>query len=368
MSFDVFDPIGEYNTLRVVPPTERKAREQTFWRERTEQRMGISTLAALVIDEAFANPTITKETLLELVKEARAELRLAPYQEAIARNLIKGYIERREKIAALRQAHPDDVDLFGTLYPRLKEGVTKRDVRIIERPCTLHLQLSRRIYPHVFHGGNTDEKEHSGGFFARRKPLLTHEKSSFFSTETTTLLHEEMHALYYFFGQILEKHLPAQRETYPLPSTDGLIPAFVHEGVLSPLDRYLRALLYYKADEIKDEIFAYTRTSYGSTKTGNTLLQKEDRGGSYDFFQEDLTELEQKLRPALTTTQFEQVRMLTQRQFPAFHRELVERGIASIRTLLTRHHWTFMEAAFFLIDIPLQHWPREVAMVDALKK
>ncbi len=177
-----------------------------------------------------------------------------------------------------------------------------------------------------------------------------------------------MHALYYFFGKILEKHLPVQREVYPPPSIDSVIPAFRHEGVLSPIDRYLRALLHHKADEIKDEIFAYTRTSYGPTKIQGVLLQTQDRGGSYDFFQEDLAELECQIRPVLTTVQFEQARMITQRQFPTFHRELVERGVTSIRTLVTRHQWTFMEAAFFLIDIPLQHWPREVAMVEALKK
>lgn len=355
-----FDPQAEFAVLRKTPDAERASQ---FWLDRTKQRKEIATVAALVIERVFQEPDVAEAELLSLVEEFSEDIRLAPYQEKLARDLIRASRKRRQEILRLRQQFPDDKELLRHAHPRNTRGPILH-ARAAVCPLSIHFAVDKATYARM-----TEEKENmgqSGGFFAPSGKMFTYQKG--FDQRWGTSLHEEMHALYAFFREHLSRHLKKTLFVRPLPSLAQLQKRIHAEGVAHPLREHLTELLHASADRIKDELFAFSRAGRGSGRIMSALLTTEEKKGLYDYFASDLTRLAIAIAgEKISDRDYELAREIMEMEFLKMHKELIENGLGALKTLLVYKKWTFMEAAFFFVDVPLERWPEEIRLLKQLE-
>ncbi len=354
--------MAEYEALKVLPESDRAERAPQFWTERTKQRKEIATVAALVLERVFQEPDATEESLLALVREFSEDIRLAPYQEKIARDLIHASRKRRLEILQLRKQYPEDTNLLRRAHPRGTQGSVHR-VSAVVRPLTIHFRVNEKTYQQMCEKTNAEK---AGGFFEKSGKLFTYQRGIY--ERESTLLHEEMHALYDFFKGHLSKHLHKSLFLRPEPSMDRLQKRIRAEGVSRPLRDHLTELLHASADRIKDELFAFSRAATKEGKISSYLLQPKDKQGLYDYFDRALTFL--TIAVAAYTTSEEDYRCareMIEEEFPKMHRRLIEDGLSAMKTLSVHKKWTFMEVAFFFVDVPLERWPDEIRLLQHLE-
>lgn len=347
--------------MKHLLPEEREQREPKFWRERTRQRQDLATVAALVIDRIFEDPDVSTEELKALVRTFREEARMAPYQEHLAKTLIHEYGKRRKQITALRRQHPDDADLLQSANPILRRQRDPLFVQAVVRPLTIHFRIGENAYDRLLIRPSLK----SGGFYQRSKQLYTYERVNRFHRVRNdgTLLHEEMHAMNDFLRKPIAHALGKSPFERPLPSLAIIGPQLQARGLVA-LHEQLMMLLHARGDSIKDELFAFSRESFRSGTISASLMRSSDQNGVYDFFEQDRLLLERAIMAAEVKTRIRERGLeMIHEDFPRMHKRLVEDGLDAMRFLLDGKRWSFMEAAFFLVDVPLERWSDEIRLL-----
>jgi hypothetical protein len=168
-----------------------------------------------------------------------------------------------------------------------------------------------------------------------------------------------MHALYDFVKPSYEKALGKSLFFRPAPSDRDGVNRLRNEG-LGGFEGYLHQLLASKSDRMKDELLAFTREAYRPGRTMETLMRPADKQGLYDYFQKQRDSTETALvTSGLRADLIHGAVDMLNKQFPQWHKKLVEDGLDTLRYLLVTKRLSFMEATFLLLDVPLERWPME---------
>lgn len=356
--YEGFDPPFAHEALKQLPKPERLQKEREFWEQRARQRVGIATLAGLAFDEFFDRPDEPKEYFMSLMTGAREELKLADYQIVIARHMVEAFVKRREKIQKLRAKFPDDASLF-----EHASYVKDPQARVTMRPASIHFQVPSKTYERISRRGA--EEGMSGGFFNGSKPEYTFENG--LRSGDLIMIHEETHALYHMLREVLSRDLKTSWFERPYPDLEKTWRRAKNEGLERPLLEYVKERVLASADRTKDELFAFTRENNRNPNTViKTLTKSADQKGLYDYFARTREALEKEIVTVLTGDKKDRALAIIKTNFKDQQERLIRQGLDALTTLTERHKFTIMMAMFYLSDVPLESWQREVRILDKI--
>lgn len=349
----IFDPRERFAAISELPKHET----ESFWIERAKQRIGIATVAALILEEVLSRPESTEEELLALVMEAGEELSLADYQHSIAKDLVRSATRRRHRISSFQEKFPSPEKHF--------QDVTRvHPMEHVERSfhtLTIHFKIDPESYKRVRLSSN----ELSAGFFMPSRPEYTFQKG--YLGDDGIRIHEETHALYFMLREVLQKHLGEERLERPYPDLGKMVKRIQHEQMDTLIKAFARAYILAASDRIKDEILAFSRQAPRSQRqTVNTLLQPADERGLYDYFHRVRERADTQIRRTFPADQAHWALTVLDEELRKQQKRLVEDGVAAVKTLLQRHHFTPEMVLFYLSDSPLERWPKETDLLYKL--
>ncbi|MDD5251390.1 MAG: hypothetical protein PHT12_02025 [Patescibacteria group bacterium] len=352
MRYEEFDPRLEYEALNIAPRDNKIERERDFERRRREQRIGIATAGGLAIETVLSNPETPKQELLGIFDEYREELKLADYQRALARDIINAYCTQHELVKGLYGAEEDDFSRLRRLLPQIQDA---RSVAITPRPISLHVRLDGRAYRLIRGSGN------SSGFFRPSLKDFTFECAEAFRGEGT-MLHEEQHAIYYLLRTQAEKKLGKSLFNRPTPNLGEIVRRSPHEGEHRVVADYIQRLVAAEGDRIKNEIFAFTRTSDIAPTKVLKYLTAEDEG--YDYWKNARSELLEYLSRGRSQSEVAKTVESARLEFKQARLRLTGDGLEAVKALKTRLGFNHWQAVLLLFDRPLERWSEEVAKLS----
>jgi len=361
---NVFDPGLEYEMVKSIQGTDALQARKEFHEKRIEQKMGMATLGALMLELVMTDPEIPLNTLFDLMDEHTNELGLSGKQKSIFRKLIKEFGGRREKQRALKKENLTPETVFMKRFHFAPKG----SVKVEYGPITTNFILSSSSDYERIEGQRKTTRGvtlKSGGFFRRDYPDVTFSRALGEATKEV-VRHEETHALkhlidsvigYESFKKELVKKIERLKETL-LKTKD-----------LGKTEHIVREILFLyvegTSNRIKDEIFANLRAGVKMDKVASVLAKSDEHLGLYDYTKADRDRFEQFIQhSSLSVDQKDIVQKLVIDQFTNMYKRLVKDAVSVVVDLTTKQGFSSEQVLLFLNDVPLSLWKKEVSRLS----
>ncbi|MSU55151.1 MAG: hypothetical protein EXS46_01255 [Candidatus Taylorbacteria bacterium] len=411
-----FDPVVELEKVKALTGVKKQNALDIFKEKLSFQKKGIALMQEQIISEIRNNPDLSEEVMMTFVGPFERQYGLTHEQILATKNVVCAFYLKHNAVKAMRESHPDDVDLFAALFGRRPIG----KVECIEGPVTLYFRCyDERDYAYIYgekfltRGEVTQEdillgNKTSGVSLgvARQSDLrgcLIAENVNGVPDEATHI-HEEQHAIKRIFQSSLLDDAPEvsalerwQRgeplsdsedtERYSFKRSSKEVTLF---SVLEAKDDTERALslvrwLRYKRELIeesaKDEIFAYLKTiplrtfenpvlredpaesAWNEADVYRALSRSKKDGGLYDYFADEKSELLKAILSELGPKKAELINRSMEKVFVTEYHTLIRDGIDAFLTL--RRRGNSVEKTIGLLTAePLRKWPKVVGRLS----
>ncbi|HLD82052.1 MAG TPA: hypothetical protein VJA22_02515 [Patescibacteria group bacterium] len=383
--YDAFDPYWEKQNIKnTTDPVEKQSKQETFERERIQQKEILATLGGLIIELAVDNPKITEDELMKMVDENAEAGRMADFQRSIFRNIIKERSKRVNDMEKFSEGTKNDQDLFKKIFRFEPEG----KIQVDRRPITLHFILPNSEFNQIARNPRDPEAVNAGGLYfptSNTKGLqgLNYPFKGVVSIakqiphyQEEIAAHEETHALYDLMMHGLRKSPIRgldERHTHPLTndSTANLLTEVSRTksetSKIHQLQTFWQKRMNVYSESIKNEIFAFSREGRKKTNVVNSLSKGRGKKGLYDYMAHERSATDNLfLRRANGNDQaiFSEV---TKTFFEQEYKKFIHDGITAFETLY-RDGFTMEQAMVYFIDISLSQWKSEIEKRSKYKK
>lgn len=361
-----FDP-AELLRIKKLPREEKREALREYKEKLIAQREGLAQMQKELTDDIRENPDITKNEFEERLEMYSEELKLAPWQQNVARYTFNSYAKKHAVVEKARKEYPDDAELFKAVFGSSPKGRTE----VMKGPMTLYF----RCY-------DPDDYAliHSQAFIARQKPsradeaaaqttvgcsiissLMPELEGAVIAENTSINLterqreglyrHEEQHAIKRLFVEV----------AYTTITLDAINKAENKEDARRLLEDYFRELRKTAEARIKDEILAYMKTGADPVETFFTLTLFQKAGGHYDY----LAPLREIGVPALRVNNLNlyEINETARKVLVKEYYKLVNNGIGVFQKLVTQLGYSPEKAVALLIREPLGKWPAAVRRI-----
>ena len=363
-----FSPTLEAEMIRAMRPGEdQNQAKREFHEKRLEQKTSIATLASLMIELVVANPKINPQELYQLLADHEKEMRLTGEQKRMFRELISEFNRRQTDVRAFEEKGLTPEEIFEWHFFRKPLKTPK----VFFGGISVHFILSDADFDHVSHQRKRADGNvlRSGGFFWRARPDVTASRSYSEKINLAVLRHEETHALKHMVDSViginrfsLEFHKKADVLKKELAKTKN------PESALHLARQILGLYISANSESIKDEIFAYLREDVrAQNEIVSILTRAEDHLGLYDYTLRDRESFRNFLGTSVTPDNRHLIEKEVLEKFQQTYKVLVKEASDAAIRLAREFKYTPEQIFFFLNDVPLTLWKKEVARLEQVR-
>ena len=389
---DVFDPEEELRNIFKLPSHERVEAKARFKEKLAYQKEQLVNIQRWITEAIWKKPDITPEHFDKILHhtEKKFKLTLTEKQLESSHKYFEAYKEKHDAIQTIRGEHPDDAELYQTLFDKKPEG----RIQVVTGPVTLYfrcydLKDYAPIYNQTFISGKEATEEElrqanaSGGVsigsapekFAELKGTLIAENTSLYKdspedwremVSRNTMAHEEQHAIKrMIFGDKLQTKLTT------IKTADTEDP--------HTFDKSLRKWLTMRRERVadihaRDEILAFLKQGMDQDYIYTILTTTREDGGLYDYLGNDGKRMNEKftadeqLKKNLEDKVTPIVAEAVSKIYSDDYKKLLRRSLDATALLKSQLGYGVDRITALLIHEPLMHWEKVTKRLLADKK
>lgn len=358
---------------------EKAAALEDFKEKFAEEKKGFAKLQEEMIKRVRLDPdghTANREYL----KEKSAKLGATPAQTNDMLGIFEEYARKHDSVRAIRKEHPDNAELFETLFGKKPAG----KIEVVEGPMTLYFKCrDTNDYALIHSGAFVENRAVTNDEFEKamksagcsintsRIPGLG---GTIIAENTTDLVKgsENIH-----FQFMKKKYIEKKSEDIRAHEEQHAFKALFRESFAkkyiaekSAVNGYLRFLRERIAEpRAKDEILAFFKDGMSDRQIVlDTLTRAKEDGGIYDYWEEYLekNKLPKAVKESLHDPEYN--KKFFERANSVFrdeYRAMVENGLRNLLFLRIKGY-SKDEIIGLLISEPLSRWPKVIGrLVEA---
>lgn len=304
---DIFNPQQELQDLKKLTGSEKKESLILFKEKLLEQRRGLVHVHTAVIEAIRKNPNLTFEDIEYDLGYLKDKYRISDdvWRERVE-SVVREYQKKHRAVKEIRESHPDDRELFLTLFGAFPKG----NVEIIQGSVTLMVRCHLEDYALINSGAFLENQKVSSNDVHRARlsggvslsGALQEDLRGTIIVEKFAVVprwsrksraiyaHEEQHAIHRLFQQKLRNEM-ADSLLHKINRKEARGDLSVHEMLKITFETERLRAENSAADEIlayiRDQRFADILSVVSGTQYSNIfylLIKKESEGGLYDYF------------------------------------------------------------------------------------
>jgi len=354
------------------------------------QRIGQAKMEVFLVNSIQKDPQISPEILQQIVNNYEEKYDLTPDQRDVAKNFLKVFGERQEKMNKIQKRYPEAAKMYEAITNRPAKG----KINIIREAASIGVQCSDPddfasfLYPDKTYSELTVAEKNELKSIRGLKPLtekgispefadiiIAQQMGGLFSKNRSVLLHEEQHAI----NSLLRK-----ASGFPEASKPGewsverileMIWGLEEKDREATIDLFVNKIGGYTYEFMKDEISAFllSGTSASSIKKylkeyayqypdkiKGAFYEQIDQYSSSKVKRDPLDLFGSKLTPeqkAIENFTYNVSRKFHSNNFfnKKFIEQTIENAFHSIE-LLEKNNFTLKEALSLLNKEPLENW------------
>ncbi|MBI5765855.1 hypothetical protein HZA71_01355 [Candidatus Falkowbacteria bacterium] len=304
-SGEIFDATQKLKEIKELPKEQWRDELEKYKEKLVYQQEGLAKMQVVLTEMAMANPDAPEDMLFKVVDDFRDCYGLTPEQIKKTHLILNAYKKQRETISNFRKEHPENVDLFKTVFGREPKG----KLEIIEGPITLDFRCyDSRDYKLILSGKEENYQQKIMNLLpafvrdifiserGRQKEdapipvlsnglILEYARGETEERVESTRRHEEQHAVNHFFKKKFEE------EAF----LDGLLKETDSGNQTGNIIGYYRENI---EEYLKDEIISFLKSGE-SPRQIKTIMRNYIAHAIEPLkksFQDDLKRLEQILQ------------------------------------------------------------------------